>query len=152
MLVLPFAVAWVRARESEIHHNGLALSDGESDVAVAAGVRDVRRVRVLAVQRMPTPLPGWTHAVAERMGVLASNIAGMTFGHGIALRKDCMGETSLLAHELAHVAQYERLGGAAGFLRLYLRECLSPGYPHGELEREARAAETLLHGCVNVRR
>jgi hypothetical protein len=43
----------------------------------------------------------------------------------------------LLLHELAHVAQYERLG-MRRFLRQYLHECLTEGYPLGELEAEAR--------------
>jgi hypothetical protein len=42
-----------------------------------------------------------------------------------------------VAHELAHVVQYERFGGIAPFLRAYFRECLDPGYPLGPLEQEA---------------
>ena len=75
----------------------------------------------------------------------------MTFGYGIALREDCRSEARLMMHELKHVAQYERLGGIGGFLRPYMRECVYPGYPRGMLEREARDAETMIDGCVNVR-
>lgn len=49
-----------------------------------------------------------------------------------------------LAHELAHVAQYERLGGFYGFLKQYLEECINPGYPLGALEQEAKQAESSL--------
>lgn len=45
-------------------------------------------------------------------------------------------------HELAHVVQYERLGGFHGFLKLYLQECINPGYPFGELEQDAKRAES----------
>jgi hypothetical protein len=46
-------------------------------------------------------------------------------------------------HELAHVAQYERLGGFREFLKQYLEECINPGYPLGDLELEAKQAESL---------
>jgi hypothetical protein len=38
-----------------------------------------------------------------------------------------------------HTAQYERLGGIEPFLRQYLRECLTIGYPEAPLEQEAIA-------------
>lgn len=52
------------------------------------------------------------------------------------------GERRLLIHELAHVVQYERLGGFHAFLGAYLQECINPGYPLGPLEQEAKAAES----------
>lgn len=149
--VVPAAAAWVRAQEAAILAQGLPLDSAGVALARAAGVRDTGRVRVLAVTRMPTPLPHWLEACAQRTGVLSPHIAGMTFGHAIALREDCRGDARLLVHELTHVAQYERLGGISGFLRPYLCECVYPGYPRGALEREARAAETMVGGCVNVR-
>lgn len=149
--LLPFAAAWVRTQERRVLAQGLPLNKAESQLAHMTGVRDVSRVRVLEVARMPTPLPRWMQRAAERAGLLSPDIVGMTFGHGIALRKDCRGEARLLIHELTHVAQYERLGGIGGFLRPYLRECVYPGYPRGMLEREARDAETMIDGCVNVR-
>jgi hypothetical protein len=44
---------------------------------------------------------------------------------------------------LAHLAQYERLGGFREFLKQYLEECINPGYPLGDLELEAKQAESL---------
>lgn len=58
--------------------------------------------------------------------------------------KICLSDRRLLAHELAHVAQYERLGGFHEFLKQYLEECISPGYPLGDLEQEAKQAESSL--------
>jgi hypothetical protein len=63
--------------------------------------------------------------------------AGLTLRYGILVRHDWWRDRRLVAHELAHVAQYERLGGIAPFLRVYLRECLIEGYPAGALEQEA---------------
>jgi hypothetical protein len=65
----------------------------------------------------------------------------MTLRYGIFVRSDCWGDRRLLVHELVHVAQYERLGGFRAFLRQYLQECITPGYPFGELEQEAKRAE-----------
>ena len=45
----------------------------------------------------------------------------------------------MTVHELAHVAQYERLGGILPFLRRYLFECLIAGYSVALLEQEAIA-------------
>ena len=45
------------------------------------------------------------------------------------IRADCRGDRQLFVHELAHTAQYERLGGIQGFLEKYLHECIAIGYP-----------------------
>jgi len=97
-------------------------------------------VRLVYTTPLPLPLPGVVRCAAQRAGLISPHIAGMTLGYGIALRGDCLGDTRLLAHELAHVAQHERMD-LNGFLRQYVRECVLPGYPRGALEAEARAAE-----------
>ena len=68
----------------------------------------------------------------------------MAVRYGIFIREDHWGERRLLAHELVHVAQYERLGGFRGFLKQYLEEHTNPGYPLGDLEREAKEVESLV--------
>ena len=40
-------------------------------------------------------------------------------------------------HELVHTSQYERLGGFEAFLKQYLYECITIGYPAAPLEQEA---------------
>jgi predicted SprT family Zn-dependent metalloprotease len=61
----------------------------------------------------------------------------MTFGHGIVIKNGSHGR-GLIAHELAHVMQYERFGGIDTFLKEYIKEVsFPPRYPHGPLEREA---------------
>ncbi len=57
--------------------------------------------------------------------------------HGIFIRSDCLRDRALIVHELAHTAQYERLGGILPFLRKYLFECLTTGYSEAPLEQEA---------------
>jgi Domain of unknown function (DUF4157) len=140
--VLLCAIVWVRARQAAILRAGMALPMEQIKLARAMGVVAAERVRVMTVKAVP--LPRWALAFAYRAGLISPHIAGMTLGYGIVLRTDCGSDRRLLAHELTHVAQYERLGGwggIGGFLRQYLRECVWPGYPHGALEVEAQRAE-----------
>ena len=144
--VLPVVVAWARREEARVLRAGTPLSPLEDALAHAAGVREASRVRVLAAQRVPTPLPRVLQRLVERLGLISPHIAAMTLGHAIVFRQDCRDDVRMLAHELTHVAQYERLGGIAGFMRPYLRECVWPGYPRGPLEREAQRGEALAEG------
>lgn len=134
------AAVWVRWRQRAILREGAVLTPAQCEMARSAGVRDAGRVRVLVTRQVPLPLPALAAKAALRAGWIPPAIAGMTLGHGIALRADCTDDGCLLAHELAHIAQYERLG-IARFLRQYLRESVWPGYPRGALEIEAKAAE-----------
>jgi len=139
--VLLCAVLWVRRRQASILRRGVPLDSAQRELARALGIAEVARVRVERAAVVPTLLPGWTIGFAQRAGWTSLSIAGMTLGYGIVIREDCCDDFRLLAHELAHVSQYERLGGVTGFLRCYLRECAWYGYPYGALECEARAAE-----------
>ena len=137
---------WACGREKKILREGTPLTADQLALARAVGVAAPQRVRVLAVNAVPMPLPRWLRRVAERVGWLSPDIAGMTLGYGIVLRGDICAARCLLAHELAHVTQYERfgrlgLGRMGGFMREYVRECVWPGYPHGPLEIEAQQAE-----------
>ena len=62
-------------------------------------------------------------ARVQKVPVLTPGVDGMTLGRLILLRRDDdrSGRRVLLAHELVHVEQYDRLG-AARFLRRYLSE------------------------------
>lgn len=85
-------------------------------------------VRICAPARLPVPLP----------------YVGLTVGRTIFLRAP-LGSPSgpqlrLMAHELAHVEQFRRLG----FVRMcavYGAGLLAHGYEAHPMEREARAAE-----------
>jgi hypothetical protein len=142
--LLPYVMRWAQTQEGIILRDGVPLSAEQSKIARLVGVQMPDKVRVLGVDMIPLPLPLALHRLAQRLGLVSSCVAGMTLQSGIYLRADCCSNKRLLAHELAHVAQYERLGGFRAFLHQYLRECIAPGYPRGALEREARHAETLL--------
>ncbi|MEP6821706.1 MAG: hypothetical protein ABI946_05080 [Chthoniobacterales bacterium] len=142
-LLLPIVCAWARRHEAEILRRGSRLSARGLEEALRAGVQAPHRVRTLTVECIPPRLPFWLRRITASWSWGPATTAGMSLGYGIFLRTDQVGRRDLLLHELVHTAQYERLGFRP-FLRAYLLECLSAGYPRGTLETEARevASET----------
>jgi len=76
-------------------------------------------------------------AAAEAIHFLSPETRGLTLKYGVFFRWDCWRDRSLIAHELVHTTQYERLGGILPFLRQYLFECLTIGYANAPMELEA---------------
>lgn len=109
----------------------------EFEDARRLGLRSPERVRVLVVDEIPPQLPRRLRELAEYCGLGPAQTIGMALGYGIFLRGDALPDRTLLLHELAHTAQYERLG-FRGFLTRYLEEIYTGGYPSGPLEQEAR--------------
>jgi hypothetical protein len=135
--LLPLAAEWAHEQEQRILREGVPLSKQEITDAKAVGVQEPERVRLLQVDRIPTPRHPLLKVVAVAIRFLSPPPRGLTLHHGIFVRSDCWRDRSLVAHELVHTAQYERLGGILPFLRKYLFECLSIGYSNSPLEREA---------------
>jgi len=146
--LLPLAACWFAYIERRWMEEGRPLNADERAIAQQAGVREIDRVRVKTVAIVPEPdHPRLRRAMIEG-GFLLHTAQGLALDHAIALREDALGEdgqtdTSLLAHELKHVEQYERLGREE-FLRRYIVECLSFGYHNSPLEREARLFQRLF--------
>ena len=140
-VLLPLACAWAKRQESIILKTGVPLSAAQADTATRLGIQSPERIRLLAVARVP-PLNWLLRSIGRGLGISSDQTIGMTLRYGIFIREDHWGERRLLVHELAHVAQYERMGGFRAFLRQYLEECINPGYPLGDLEQEAKSAES----------
>jgi hypothetical protein len=136
-MLLPLAVAWATEQEQRILRDGVALSAEEMGDAHATGVKEVERVRLLPTETIPRPSHPQLRAACDAINFLSPATRGLTLRHGIFIRSDCWRERSLILHELAHVAQYERFGGMLPFLRRYLFECLAVGYSASPLEQEA---------------
>jgi hypothetical protein len=118
---------------------------------VAAGRRNQHARRARYPEHCATPVCNRPIAKALTLKTAAAAIQfltpatrGLALRYGIFVRSDCWGDRALVAHELAHTAQYERLGGIQAFLRQYLTECLTVGYPEGPMEQEAIAAVSRL--------
>ena len=135
--MLPQVCAWAEAQERRILAEGAPLTPAQVQSAVAMGVAHPERVRVLRIASIPIPEAPALRAASASLGFLPGGAAGMALGYGIFLQDSYGDDASVLAHELVHTGQYERLGGFALFLRQYLIECLTVGYANSELEREA---------------
>ncbi len=145
--LLPLAADWGSAQEKRILREGVPLSASQANDAREIGVREPHRVRLLKVDAIPTPTnPILAVAVTT---LLAGTPRGLTLQYGIFVRSDCWGKRFIVAHELAHTAQYERLGGFVPFLRRYLLECATVGYSASSLEQEARALAGQVCGFAN---
>jgi hypothetical protein len=136
-LILPIATRWIARQEKRIVANGVPLNKELLADAVAAGVAAPERVRLLRVNFVPLPRQRALRVIALKLGLLSPHTAGLTARYGIFIRHDFWHDRALLVHELAHTAQYERFGGIKPFLWQYLHECLTDGYPFGQLEIEA---------------
>jgi len=143
-MLLPLATKWAAAVEKRILREGVPLSEQEMGDARAMGVREPQRVRLLALAQVPAPRNLTLRSAAAAIQFLTAETRGLALRYGIFVRSDCWGERALVAHELVHTAQYERLGGIRPFLRQYLHECLTIGYPAAPMEQEAIVAASRL--------
>ena len=137
--LLPLAAAWAAQEEERVLREGVSLSQLEIADARAIGVLHPERVRLLRVEEVPVPSHPQLRAAAETIHFLSPETRGLTLQHGIFVRWDCWGDRALVAHELVHTEQYERLGGILPFLQRYLQECLTIGYANAPMELEAVA-------------
>ena len=150
-VLFPLALRWASEQEQLILEQGVVLTPEELNDAVAVGVHAADKVRLLPVSVIPRPSRPQLRAACDAIKFLTEATRGLTMGYGILVREDCWRDRILIAHELVHVAQYERLGGIEPFLRQYLSECLTVGYENSPLEQEAeRTAAQLVLG-VNRR-
>ena len=137
--LLPLATEWATEQEQRILREGVPLSELEMADAKTIGVREPERVRLLQVDEIPVPAHPILKAAYAAINFLAPKPRGLTVRYGIFVRSDCRQDRHLLLHELAHTAQYEKLGGIAAFLRRYLLECRTIGYRQAPMEQEAIA-------------
>lgn len=79
---------------------------------------------------------------AQMTGLIGPGMVGLTLGYGVFV---CEGHDNsrLVAHELRHVYQYERVGSISKFLEIYLQQIAAFGYQDAPLEIDARAHEHL---------
>lgn len=138
--LLPLACQWVERQELVAIKRGVPLDAAQIEEARKVGVQHPESVRLLRVAQVPMPDDPALRDAAREAGLVAEGAGGMALRYGIYLREDVWDDRQTLRHELAHTAQYERLGGLRPFLRQYLTECLTLGYFNSPLEQEAIAA------------
>ena len=116
---------------------GRPLNEEEHQWAEEFGILHPEKIRILNVSRMPSPVPHWIERLCQKWGFPVGNAAGMCMRYGIYAVEKYSHSKALIAHELVHTQQFERLGGLWSFLRQYLYECMLLGYRNSPLESEA---------------
>jgi hypothetical protein len=144
--LLPFACEWAAAGEEQILAIGKPLSQREPIDAQLIGVVHPGRVRILHVSEIPIPKHPILRIAAEETQLISPLTGGLALRYGIFIREDCAYSRAMVVHELGHTAQYERLGGIEPFLRQYLFECLTIGYPEAPMEQEVIALTANICG------
>lgn len=142
--ILPLAAAWAEKQESRILSAGVALDTVQLADARKMGVTYPEKVRLLAVSTIPSPDDPILVRAAQDIRLISPFTAGLTLRYGIYIRCELICDRALISHELVHTAQYERLGGIEAFLRQYLFECLTIGYPAAPMEQEAVVTSALI--------
>jgi hypothetical protein len=146
-MLLPLACKWAAAQERRILATGEALSDTLLTDARLVGVAVPEWIRLLYVPEIPIPDDPALRAAKLETQFLSPLTRGLTLRYGIFIRADCKCDRTMVIHELGHTAQYERLGGFEPFLRRYLFECLTIGYPEAPMEQEVIALTARI--CVS---
>lgn len=136
------------ALETRILESGRPLTDSERLLARQAGVRHIDRVRILVLDAVPSPEDGDLRRYLSKLGILRliSMAKGTAKGYGIIVTPSGAHDRSVIAHELVHVGQYERLGGIAALMRDHLPDLVANGYRRSELEDEAYRRAAAIAG------
>ena len=142
--LLPLAVQWAAEQERRVLCEGVPLSKIELADARVIGVRNPERVRLLRVAAVPVPAHPMLRAAAASMNFITAAPRGLALDCGIFIRSDHWRDRALIAHELVHTAQYQRLGGILPFLQTYIVQCATVGYANAPLEKEAVAIAALI--------
>jgi len=107
------------------------------------GVAEPARVRLVLGVDYPPPADTGLPGEAKRIyGSPSAPPPASTFGHSIWINPDFIHKRWLIAHELTHVAQFERLG-MEGFVHDYLLQLTLLGRAYAPMEREAKTNEHL---------
>jgi hypothetical protein len=135
--LLPLAAEWASNQKQRVLCQGLPLSEAEMAVAKSVGIKNPDRVRLLRVDTIPVPVHPMLRAAASSLNFMITEPSGLALEYGIFVRSDCWRDRALIAHELVHTAQCERLGGIVPFLQTYISQCAAVGYANAPLELEA---------------
>jgi hypothetical protein len=144
--LLPLACQWAAAQEQHILAVGTPLCHRALIDARSVGITQPQRVRILYVPQIPIPQHPALRAAADQTQLITPLTGGLTLRYGIFIRSDCAHSRAMVVHELGHTAQYERLGGFEPFLRQYLFECVTIGYPEAPMEQEVISLTTRVCG------
>ncbi len=141
--LFPYALSWYESVEAELLPEGRPLSIQETEIARKVGVKYPSKIRVAILDNFPLPTNPELLVMAERYGLGSRFEGGRTIGYVIMLKPWAAEDKMVLAHELVHVGQQDRMGRGA-FLRRYFIEMEMLGYARAPLELEAYAKQAQL--------
>ena len=146
-VLVPLACAWAVEQEGIILRDGVPLSPAQATDARSIDVAHPEKIRLLKVARIPIPENPALRDAASAIQLISPRTGGLTLRYGTFIRADYWDDRRLVFHELVHTLQYERLGGFQEFLRQYLFECITVGYPAAPMEQEAVSTTARLCAC-----
>jgi hypothetical protein len=138
---------WAEETEMVGLRAGIRLKGEGKLIATRAGVKSLGLVRVVYCDALPVPSNNALYQLGRQLGVFADTHIGLTIGHAVFLKRGPeLRDNGILAHELMHVAQVERLGGLWGFVTTYFDQVVEKNYFDSPLEIEARKFAKPFYG------
>jgi len=86
--LLPLAYQWARNIENFVLQHGSPLPRRQVTDARQVGVKDICRVRVLAVDRMPLPGEPELAEASRRTQIITDSCRAIAIGHAVVIRAD----------------------------------------------------------------
>ncbi len=132
--LMPTAMKWYDNVTKSLYHKGRILTPAEKKQAKQLGVRNPDTVRVVVLNKFPEPNGHFSINHSE---------GARAMGDIIMLKPHLKNDSTVLCHELVHVAQKDRLG-LRGFLKQLALENEVLGYSNSLLENEAYALQQII--------
>ncbi len=133
---LPRALDWYDQAEADVIAHGRPLTDDELQMAKQVGVSQPQKIRILVTKHFPDPKDQEFRNAFDDSLPPSFLRGGLTTGYGILLKPHVEKNRRILAHEMVHVTQIERMGREA-FLKSMMYELVIVGYLRAPLELEA---------------
>ena len=130
--LMPKAMKWYGDVAKSLYHQGRGLTQAEKEQAKQLGVKNPDSVRVVILDKFPEP---------NKNDINKSHTEGArAMGNIIMIKPHLKNNSTVLCHELVHIAQKDRLG-LQGFLKQLALELKVLGYSKSSLENEAYALQ-----------
>lgn len=120
-LLTPLTLAWYAEIENKYLTTGRPLTENELPIARAAGVSHPERVRVVILGDFPFPSNKTLLLHTREYGYGSTTEGGRSVGYIVMLKAQHKDKRWIIARELAHVAQQEKMGRTA-YVRRFIAE------------------------------
>ena len=132
----PLALDWFKEIEARYLSKGRTLTEEEMEMAHKVGVSQPELVRVIVLKSFPPPSNTTLLTQAKEYGLGSSAESARTMGNIIMIKARFKDERWILAHQLAYIAQQEKMGRRA-FVRRFIAERELMGSSRSPMELNA---------------